>query len=66
MRARLSSDRGAGGNNKNSTIENGGIPHHDWVDPSVVPWMKSELAMQERVWGPNKNRGSLAFVHIPP
>ncbi|EJD43470.1 Metallo-dependent phosphatase [Auricularia subglabra TFB-10046 SS5] len=49
----------------NSTLEDQ-TPLPDWVDESVVPWLKSEIALQERAWGPATSRGALAFVHIPP
>ncbi|KAH7105234.1 Metallo-dependent phosphatase [Auriculariales sp. MPI-PUGE-AT-0066] len=54
-----------GGITSNSTQQNQ-IDLPDWVDESVVPWMKSELEKQEKAWGPSTTRASLAFVHIPP
>ncbi|KZV79965.1 Metallo-dependent phosphatase [Exidia glandulosa HHB12029] len=50
---------------KNSTFENQ-IPLNDWVDQSVVGWMESEIALQNKAWGPATERGAIAFVHIPP
>lgn len=38
----------------------------DYVDPSVGPWITSELKLMNRVWGPDSNRQAIAFVHIPP
>lgn len=50
---------------QNSTIDDQ-LQLHDWVDASVGPWMRAELALQERAWGPASTRAALAFVHIPP
>ncbi|KAE9398773.1 Metallo-dependent phosphatase, partial [Gymnopus androsaceus JB14] len=38
----------------------------DWVDASVATWIANETAAMNDAWGPAENRGSLAFVHIPP
>jgi len=43
-------------------------PLPDWVDASVAEWIQSESAIMEAAWGTeaSRNRGALAFVHIPP
>ncbi|KAH9918748.1 Metallo-dependent phosphatase [Epithele typhae] len=40
----------------------------DWVDENVADWIKLNVAAMDAAWGPAEsvNRGSLAFVHIPP
>lgn len=38
----------------------------DWVDETVAGWIEQETALMNSAWGPAENRGSLAFVHIPP
>ncbi|KAG2003214.1 phosphatase DCR2 [Coprinopsis cinerea AmutBmut pab1-1] len=43
------------------------VPIPDWVDNSVVPWLKNQLTLMETIWGPSKHiRSALAFMHIPP
>lgn len=38
----------------------------DYVDPTVGPWIKSELSLMDRAWGSDSTRQAIAFVHIPP
>ncbi|TDL24537.1 Metallo-dependent phosphatase [Rickenella mellea] len=38
----------------------------DWVDSSVAGWIESETQAMNTVWGSAKDRGAIAFVHIPP
>ncbi|EJF56970.1 Metallo-dependent phosphatase [Dichomitus squalens LYAD-421 SS1] len=40
----------------------------DWVDENVATWINFTVATMDAAWGPAEkvNRGSLAFVHIPP
>lgn len=40
----------------------------DWVDAKVADWVKLTVAKMNAAWGPAETveRGSLAFVHIPP
>jgi hypothetical protein len=41
-------------------------PLEDWVHPSVADWIRKETELMDHVWGDPTDRGSLAFVHIPP
>jgi len=41
-------------------------PVEDWVHPSVANWIRKETELMNHVWGDPTDRGSLAFVHIPP
>ncbi|PVF97989.1 Metallo-dependent phosphatase [Serendipita vermifera] len=41
-------------------------PVEDWVHHTVADWIRDETKKMDKRWGPPKNRGSLAFVHIPP
>ncbi|KAG1743458.1 Metallo-dependent phosphatase-like protein [Suillus lakei] len=43
-------------------------PLPDWVDASVAGWIKRETAAMEAGWDSveSRERGALAFVHIPP
>ncbi|KAI0646140.1 Metallo-dependent phosphatase [Trametes meyenii] len=43
-------------------------PVPDWVDAKVADWIKLTVAKMDEAWGPadQVERGSLAFVHIPP
>jgi hypothetical protein len=38
----------------------------DFVDSTVASWIAAQTATMNDAWGPAKNRGALAFVHIPP
>ena len=40
----------------------------DWVDEHVAEWIELTVAKMNAAWGPadKVERGSLAFVHIPP
>ena len=40
----------------------------DLVDENVATWINLTVATMDAAWGPAEkvNRGSLAFVHIPP
>ncbi|OJT14815.1 hypothetical protein TRAPUB_8609 [Trametes pubescens] len=40
----------------------------DWVDAKVADWVKLTVTKMNAAWGPAEKveRGSLAFVHIPP
>ena len=43
------------------------MPVSDFVDPSIADWIESETKLMDSVWGPpDRTRGALAFVHIPP
>ncbi|KAG2340703.1 Metallo-dependent phosphatase [Suillus weaverae] len=44
------------------------VPLPDWVDASVAGWIKRETAAMEAGWDSveRRERGALAFVHIPP
>jgi hypothetical protein len=43
-------------------------PLPDWVDATVAEWIKNETAAMEAGWDSveKRERGALAFVHIPP
>lgn len=44
------------------------VPLPDWVDASVAGWIERETAAMEAGWDSveKRERGALAFVHIPP
>ncbi|KAG1883432.1 Metallo-dependent phosphatase-like protein [Suillus subluteus] len=44
------------------------VPLPDWVDASVAGWIERETAVMEAGWDSveRRERGALAFVHIPP
>lgn len=41
-------------------------PLPDWVDATVADWIQTESKVMEVVWGSQKSRAAVAFVHIPP
>ncbi|KAF8221591.1 Metallo-dependent phosphatase [Tricholoma matsutake] len=41
-------------------------PMPDWVDSTVAEWIKTQTDAMNAAWGSAEQRGSLAFLHIPP